>query len=309
MNGSMSASGWSLHPQPLEEESLTSWVMRQANANWLSYRTFVRCYIGPGEWRRRDIDLLDGDILVRLAEGGNVAGREARLRQMTLSRWLSVIGPTCQADRHSWISSLYTARYCNECIIDDPIPHLRHLWRLHSVLLCTRHLVMLRKDCDRCGRPVMVSQFLPEEGLPKCKSCGSELCKTSSLTIQNCERSIQFAKAQPEILDTGRVPTRFGPLRDGRDFFDALRFLMRFQSLRFQSEKSTIRLRSRSPDWRKNQAMAAILMDESLALIEDWPVGAARLLNDNRPYIHAMKLRSIQGYAITQLRSLTFPNA
>ena len=84
---------WPVHPQPFEGESVTSWLKGQAEGTFMSCRAFMGACLGEGEWRRRDLDLLDDERLAILASGGRVVGGVETLKQMGLNHFEHLFAP------------------------------------------------------------------------------------------------------------------------------------------------------------------------------------------------------------------------
>lgn len=286
---------WPSHPQPLKDESVTSWLMRLAQANSTGYRTLLGSCFGDGEWRRKDLDLLSEEWFGELSEAGRVLGGADTLRQMSLTQWVNLVAPTHDADRSSWISSLGETRYCGECLAGDRIPHLRLMWRLHILPVCTKHLSLLRGACWKCGRRQSLSQFYREEGIGTCRHCGARLFDAPPIKPRGCDRLVAFARALLDILDTGQVPRGFGWPYDGREFFRVLKFFIRLLSLKlkYRAKYNALLSAHGLPDggdrnWRKNEALSCALLEEALCLMEDWPQNVTELLNESQPLFNEL---------------------
>ncbi len=266
-----------MHPQRIEGESLTSWFSRQANANLIPIRTFLLSYLGQGEWRRKDLDLVDGDNLALLAFLGSVEGAEATLRDMTLSCWLSTVGPKNKADQKSWISNIWTTRFCPLCLSHDPHPFLRRLWRLRFLPVCSEHGVLLQTSCWKCSRTPSLLRFFSEDRSLACEACGSSFCESPAIRPKNCENLLGFASRIEEVLDCKQPPL---PESDctAPEFFSILKVLVRYFSHSQAGEYSWNELlrthglsQGSQTEWMRVEAVACVLVDESLRTMQEWP--------------------------------------
>ncbi len=286
---------WPIHPQPqmvsdylLEHESVTSWLMRQAWANRMGYREFLRYTLGDGEWRRKDLDLLDKPWLLRLAEWGYVAGGATTLRRGTITKWSHLL-PIHNDDRRSWISSLWVTRHCPKCLAEDPVQYLRAVWRLHVTPLCGKHDILLRNTCGKCGRSQPITQFYRLDDFGSCHLCGHFYSGIDSIRPEGCNALLRYTHALPGFLRSGDFPKEFGWPYSRREFFDVLRFLVRLLGLRFNQRERLAELRhtyglpqDTQTDWRKSEAVACILLNESLKVMQHWPENFARFIDEKR---------------------------
>jgi hypothetical protein len=274
---------WPVHPQPLGEdladrESVTSWMMRQAHANAMSYREFLRSAFGPGEWRRKDLDLLDEPLLTILAQWGSVRGSGGALLRGTATQWLGLISLE-KADRKSWISSLWVTRFCSLCLAEDQTQYLRAIWRLYVSPLCLKHRILLRNACDRCGRTQPLTSFVKDDVTGICRHCEHRLEAARAILPQHHEALLHYVDALPEIfLMKGRLRERFGWPYSEHEFFEVLRFFIRILGLGFGQKAQMRQLRNYyglpddgENDWRKSEAVGCILINESLKLMQAWP--------------------------------------
>ena len=288
---------WASHPRLLAGESLNSWAARQAEANFIGYRSFLGAYLGGAEWRRRDLDLADEHTISILAGGGRVRGGSLALARGTLGRWMSLVGPTCQANRKSWLSSIQAARYCVECLAGDTIRHFRLLWRLRTAPVCPQHLSLLNSSCPRCRTAHSVSQLLGPNG-SECRGCNSRLDVAPVRRPQGVERLFRFVQSQERTLDSGRIPGSFGWHGTAREFFDVLQFLVHVvgAKLRYKARLSELLdvhglQYDGAVDWRESESLACVLLDESLSMIEDWPKNASRFLEQSSALVNEVAIQ------------------
>lgn len=289
MNRIDQSAGWPVHPQPLDGESLTSWLMRQADANCTPLRTFLRTYLGEGEWRRKDLDLLSDTTIGLFAQLGRVEGGIQRLRMASLSPWKGPILAVDEAARNSWISSLSAVRYCPACLATDSVPHLRLIWRLHFLPLCPKHSQLLWNRCWSCSRPQRINQFLMAEHPARCESCGHSLSEAPPIQPRDCYVLAELNSVAANLFGNRHVPAVFRWTHTTPEFFNVLRFLMRLVNLSlwygggrdklFESHGLPL---SPQYDWRKNESVSCVLLERSLRLMRNWPMNIRGFLAENQ---------------------------
>ena len=273
-------------PIPLDGESFTSWLVRLTEENQVNYRAFMRWYLEEGEWRRRDFDLLEG---LRRRILGMAGGKtdERVLRRMTLSAWISQVGPKHSADRKSLVSSLGLTRYCPKCRVEDSIKYLRRIWRLHSVPICPRHLSLLQSSCAECGATEPLLKFRQGSVSGRCRHCGRRYDKTTLEIPHESKRLVRFVQDQSRLLETGLLDTRrYGSSLSVGEFYGILRFLIRMGNLQLQYGKLPSEEFRTLPvlrlDWRKEEYLSCLLIERSLKLMEDWSSELTHYIRENQ---------------------------
>lgn len=188
-----------------------------------------------------------------------------------------MVSGNVEGNQKSWVSSLAITRYCPQCLESDSVPYLRVLWRLHLSPICPKHSMLLYNRCWKCGRRQSIIRFHSEKQSSICRSCGSKLSQAPAITPRNCDTLFSFSSSIREILD-GELPKEFEWPHSAAEFFDVLRFTLRFLNLwqqRTQSWEKQLKaygLPVFPPfDWRQNEAVACLLLERSLELLENWP--------------------------------------
>src|SRR5487761_141000 len=247
-----------IHPQPRPGESLTSWVSRLAAANCCTLTDILTPLVGRDGWRKKDLDLVDPLTLSKLSRIGNIRD-ETILRAMVLSSSIDLLLGQNSSDRKSWISSTQVVRFCPACLSEDEDPYLRLLWRLHLLPICPVHKILILE--------IKRAEFSYKARHAISVEIGQE--KFSRLMI--------FASSLKSILETERVSI-LGFNFNAKELLASLRFLLRYFNLFLTRESHwEITLRSQglpvAPPfhWRENSAVAALFLEESLRLLEDWP--------------------------------------
>ena len=198
-----------VHPPPLEDELLSSWMVRLARANAQKLHTFTRLLypsqprtvIREGYTRThrstsvwaRDIDrTAKPDLLERLSQRTPLSLE--RLRATTLGAYEGFL-----FERHivssgagPWIMPLgirstkhrgYGLQCCPQCLAADREPYFRRAWRLAFVTVCPTHRTLLLDRCPNCQAPIAFhhleyggSRAMPsEKPITTCAGCGLDL--------------------------------------------------------------------------------------------------------------------------------------
>lgn len=161
----LSGNLWPIHPHRLEDELLSSWLVRMAHSNGLKLQTFTTLAFNreTSLWNR-DIDRCATEGLLT-ALGKQTGSTLEELRGGLLSEYE---GTLFQRHNHAgnstWIMPLgiyhrtrraFGMQFCPLCLFSDPVPYYRRRWRLALTTICDKHGTMLHDRCPRCGVPVI----------------------------------------------------------------------------------------------------------------------------------------------------------
>lgn len=156
---------WPIHPQPLPDELLSSWMIRVARDNGFKVHSFYAAHFGRERqiWTR-DIDhhapawLLDG-------LEAHTGLQRARIEMMTLRVFESIVFERFNETGNTrFLMSLsifhrtrraYGQQFCPLCLKEDKAPYLRRRWRLALEVVCVQHGVLLQDRCGSCGSPLV----------------------------------------------------------------------------------------------------------------------------------------------------------
>lgn len=171
---------WPVHPAPLPDETLSSWLLRAARANASSLPSWLATIEGKYD----DATSMDTSenlaFWTRLAEGAGLAGGptavraltfvdvEGRLRSHAASRWILSINDRVKRPKHG---------YCAGCLASDHAPYLRRAWRLEWVRWCPVHACRLTWNCGGCGAMLAPWKRPWERAFTSCWSCGRDLAR------------------------------------------------------------------------------------------------------------------------------------
>jgi len=207
---------WPLHPPPLEDELLSSWIVRLAVTYHVAPFTFCREALALQHPTPRTLDHQPPPaLLTRLAD---VTGCPiARVVATTLQRYegclfgaitapvpaamlamMQGIGPdrSCAthwtrarkpwrgADATPWLfppQQAVTLQFCPHCVRDDAMASPRTAWRLALTTACPKHRVLLREGCLHCGVPVDVVFLSWRHTSFRYCLCGADLGQASTV--------------------------------------------------------------------------------------------------------------------------------
>ena len=275
---------WPVHPHPLPDELLSSWMIRLARANGFKVHNFCALFFGKDRqiWNR-DIDHHAPAWLTdRLAALSGIAPE--RIRATTLRAFESVLFERfVAAGGNRWILPLgvfhrarrgYGQQFCGQCLAEDREPYLRRAWRLAVVVLCVRHGVMLEDRCQACGRSLaphradMVSRagFPERTDLSRCAYCRAKLDGT---TRPASAEGVEMQRVIDAVLQTGYFLLEPNKPVYSHLYFDGIRMLMniiprkRDAGFRYPFELADVSERARrmllatqlTHDWPQNLRM------------------------------------------------------
>lgn len=162
---------WPVHPPPLPEESLSSWLTRTARANASTMAPWLRVTVGRTLNAVRMDMVEDRELWEVAARCTGVVDADA-MRAMTLVDYMSRVKPTPFARQ---VVSDHRAGACIACLASDSIPHLRRAWRLEWLAWCPVHGTRMRQHCARCFTRLAFDQVPWQRSILSCPECGASL--------------------------------------------------------------------------------------------------------------------------------------
>ncbi len=218
-----------LHPQPEEDEILSSWLLRICKAHDTDPGTFVHLHLpewGHALWRR-DFDIhVKPALIERLSHKSGFS--TDTLYSLTLRSYegclfeqvrgfstVNFIQPLCT---HILINTNRAIRYCPLCMKEDGNPYFRKRWRVSFVTACTKHGCFLVDSCQQCGLPLTPKRWHPENGYLYCHSCGFDLISAVPEQIKQDSYGLKAIEDLQKIMATGWV------LIEGRPVYSFLFF-------------------------------------------------------------------------------------
>lgn len=270
---------WPVHPHPLPDELLSSWMIRLARANGFKVHNFYALFFGKDRqiWNR-DIDHHAPPWLIdQLAARSGTAPE--RIHATTLRAFESVLFERFVASGpNRWILPLgvfhrsrrgYGQQFCARCLAEDKEPYLRRAWRLAIVVICVRHGTLLQDRCGACGKALaphradMVSRtgFPERTDLSQCAYCRAKLAE---VTTHADAEELEMQRALSAVLDTGYFLLEPNRAIYAHLYFDGIRMLMRV----INSERR-VSLREPFELAEVSERMRRLLL--ATRLTADWP--------------------------------------
>ncbi len=183
---------WPIHPKPLPDELLSSWMVRTARAYRIRPASFWKREAGRIHFRK--VDLTAEDRLLRLMSARTGTPLE-RVRATTL---LGLRG--CGLD---WRGGHEDAiRFCPACL--EERPYFRRRWRLEFFTICDVHEFFLDDRCPRCRGLVRMEQVPPSaESVTICHNCGFDLRRAPAKAPAKAHAVSLLATRLLRVLDAG----------------------------------------------------------------------------------------------------------
>ena len=227
---------WPLHPPPLDDELLSSWLTRLATGYEMEPDTFCQHVL---DLPQQSLSSIDTDppagLLATLAD--HTGWSISRVEATTLRRYEGILFETLdQPDTQTTSSGLprfhpdwrrgdevireprkgqhltpwllprepvAAVPFCPRCLSDGPVIYPRTAWHLALSVVCRRHEGVLWDHCPACAKPVWrcwVNGTPP--GWERCW-CGVALAQAP--TVRAPESVLWLADRFHEALTTGRV--------------------------------------------------------------------------------------------------------
>ncbi len=201
---SLSGNFLPIHPQPFDDELLTSWLVRMARNSGMKLETFAKQALGIKIplWNR---DLDRYPLERAIIELSNKIGKNSDdLYKLSLKDYeAKLFGYYHPSGILKWILPIkihhrvrkgFGQQFCSKCLNEDNIPYFRKRWRVSLNTFCHKHKTMLRDRCPNCKHPIMF--YRQEIGKPDTNS-SNEMCFCST-----CEFDLRHSDDQSiDIFD------------------------------------------------------------------------------------------------------------
>ncbi len=154
---------WHHRPEPLPDESLSSFFTRAAKANVAEPLKIIRALHPRKVMARFDMDRsLNSGFFQKFAQG--------------LVMDTDMLSTTCKIGTYKKELMLDGARYCPFCLVEDgQVPYFRYAWRLNFITVCTIHGCYLEDKCPHCGAPVHYWETRFDQAITLCFKCGESI--------------------------------------------------------------------------------------------------------------------------------------
>lgn len=275
---------WPIHPQPLTDEILSSWMIRLAHANRFKVHDFYKLYFGKDKqiWTR-DIDHLSPDWLIKGLSTHTGVPVDS-IKNMTLSSYEGIIFEKYNQATvtrgilplgiYHRVRKFYGLQFCPLCLAEDKIPYFRKHWRVAYITTCNFHNTILYDRCPHCKQPIMPHRSDMKERVYLPRDIDIRFCSFCSRSITQCLTKTPSRielKLQEKIFNSinqGFSTLSFGWLYSFI-FLEGLRAILhgfvraerqqgRLNLNKFELEKSDVYLRTE-------------LFKKTSYLLEDWP--------------------------------------
>ena len=186
-------------PLPLEDELLSSWIVRTAYAHRTHPHTFTNQYLN---YRQHSFFLSQSDLtldpeMIKIIE--EKSHHKIDIHSLMLTTYSGYIQENIYENNPA---TFFThQKYCPICLREDKVPYFRKKWRVVFYNICHKHQCRLYEHCLTCKTKLDISQMY-ENKLPYtyCHRCGFELKKGRKLPIH--KKHISSLEYQNNIFKT-----------------------------------------------------------------------------------------------------------
>jgi TniQ len=255
---------WPLHPPPLDDEILSSWLTRLAAAYEMEPSAFCHHVLAVP---LQSLQVLDAcppaGLLAALAAYTGLS--LARVEAMTLRRYegsvcetltlstpqaLAVRLPRFHPDRcHSddgrgepskwrrltpWLlprEPMTAIPFCSLCLAESPVMYFRTAWYLAFTTVCRRHKAVLWESCPACAEPV--SRLWLHLAPQRWARCGCGTAFAQAPTVPAPAPVVWLADQTHEALTRGTVALGAGLSISAQAYFAIVRAFVEGVRLRW----------------------------------------------------------------------------
>ncbi|NMC06690.1 MAG: TniQ family protein [Candidatus Lokiarchaeota archaeon] len=207
---------WTGRPEPIEDELLSSWMIRTSMANFETLAHFIYERTGKNP-SNLDVDLTKIPALLHLfSEKTGVS--EVTMEKMSLIKENDVIakivvsGDALKMFSRFWITGWRSRakngmHYCPSCLKTDSIPYFRREWRLGYVTVCPVHECLLENNCPACKSPIAPHHQKWDGNLRLCHACGADLTGRDPQILPHEDTLLKATKALLSNQNVKRIHT------------------------------------------------------------------------------------------------------
>ena len=200
-----------IHPQPFEDESLSSWFCRMAVKNLCTPIAFLNLYLGDYKpVFQGDLDWGREDFIRALSEKTGI--EEEKVYSLSLrsyegflfeeqKKYCSYKPFINQTNFRAGRNRGVAVRFCPYCLREQE--YFRKKWRLAFSTACTKHRVFLLDRCPECGEPLTIQKWRDDKENFHCWKCGFDFKKAEAEKVPEESKGIDALKRLYEILDRG----------------------------------------------------------------------------------------------------------
>ena len=200
-----------IHPQPFEDESLSSWFCRMAVKNLCTPIAFLNLYLGDYKpVFQGDLDWGREDFIRALSEKTGI--EEQKVYSLSLRSYEGFLFEKQkkynsskpfinQANFRAGRNRGFAVRFCPYCLREQE--YFRKKWRLAFSTACIKHRVFLLDRCPECGEPLTIQKWKDNKENFHCWKCGFDFKKAEAEKVPEESKGIDALKRLYEILDSG----------------------------------------------------------------------------------------------------------
>lgn len=273
---------WPLPVEPLEDELLSSFLVRAAQRHGLSpYRFCAFHFPGVPVWNR-DIDHSASDALI-VAVAVKAGLSPPRVAQMTLRGAEARLSKGVARGSAPWINRVgiyhrlrrgWGLQYCPDCLAERPV--FCQAWRMSFMVVCSRHWRFLQDACPHCDAPLAIHrQMLSVQLCHQCSRMLGRILQHPSLPIDTLLR----AQSYFECALHGGVAEIAGQAVCCEDLFQGARVLASLRAPCSPSPRAPAGHHRRSLELARVQARADVVLRVA-EVLASWPLGFKRIAND-----------------------------
>jgi len=211
---SISYSKFRIRPLPLNDELLSSWLIRTAYLHHTDPATFLNLYFPEYDYHLwdNDLDLYDNSSFFEQLSVKTGLKKES-IYGLTLKSYESYLSETIHFNnRNAFIIPIFrrkrnirqhAQRICPLCLKEDNQPYLRKKWRLFFSTACVKHKCFLIDRCPSCDTPFVIHKRLFDGDFPHCRKCGFSFKLAEPEFIDEKSSGLKAIENIYNILDTG----------------------------------------------------------------------------------------------------------
>lgn len=192
-------------PIPLEDEILSSWIVRVAYAHKTHPHTFVNQYLNyrPYSFFISECDLTLDEAMI------NTIDEKCRYKIDLRSLMLITFSGYIQENIYYNNPTIFFThqKYCPICLREDKVPYFRKKWRVIFYNICHKHSCYLYEHCSSCKRKLDISK-MHKNKLPytHCHHCGFELKRSRKLPLhKKYSSSLEYQNRIFKIIHDGYI--------------------------------------------------------------------------------------------------------
>ncbi|MBD3216033.1 MAG: hypothetical protein GF311_25700, partial [Candidatus Lokiarchaeota archaeon] len=203
---------WNKSPHPLNGESISSWMIRTAQANLNSLSSLLDYiqdhYLDVRQFKiNQDYDLNWFPSLFEVFSKKTEIAIDV-LKRMSLSYLnFKVDEITKESSEGSWRNNIFQElwftrwesrygtglRFCPMCLKEDPIAFFKNRWRLRYNTFCPDHKCLLENKCPKCGRYIAPFRLEWDYNPNQCYNCGFNLSSISPYTFEKNDKILKYS--------------------------------------------------------------------------------------------------------------------